>query len=185
MPLIIDYARGYNIDFNSACTGASDAELAILRDDIAYYALGTLGTLGTLGARIARIMTDDNARDYLELEDEVLFAEVCACHSGEREPTEDIVERAERAVRMAEFKEYFTASSMRVIGGALDYWKESADVPVASLKSSIEKRLASDDELMLQVYEFADSLRRVPLISWAVDNVKMFIVHYFMQKRNT
>lgn len=188
MPLIIDYARGYKIDFDIACAGASDAELGILRDDLAYYELNKCNVdasvLNSWKARIAHIMKDDNTRDYLELEDEITFAEAYACYSGDTEPTEDLVQRAEHAVRMAEFKEYFTSSSMRIISGALDYWKENTDVPVTSLKSSIEKRLASDDELMLQVYEFSDSLRRVPLISWAVDNVKMFIVHYFMQKRN-
>jgi hypothetical protein len=204
IPLIIDYMRGYTIDVESIKQTTTNEELQILYDDLQFYGLTELLTrfvgvaegisqevlvdVADLHERVAEIF-EGTGRDYLEVENEQLYHELLEIHDNAKDiaSCEDAIIRAEQAIKFAEFKEYFISSTMRIVGGGLSYWKENAEgnINVPSLKESIENRLMHDDELLTHIYDFADSLSKVPFLSWVVDSVKMFIVHYFMHNRAT
>jgi len=198
---ILDHYRGYTVDFPSLLESADPIRKQVLIDDLHFFGLQHLipSAPNTGGddddhqytkitdiEELKKILTDFTNNFYLQLGDEKLYNEI-TMYLGRSEQSyslhdvQTMCEKAHNAVEFAEYKEYITSWFMKVAGYSLKFWGEKTGVDTNSLHESIETRLSEDDELLGSVHDFSDSMKSFPFLSWTVDNVKLFIVNYFVK----
>ena len=151
-PIILDYMRGYTFSsFSSFNTGYDES---MLWDDMRFYGL----------------------LDKLRAENELLY------HKLAEHPSPETFTEAERTQHLIDFKEYITPYIMKGVDAGLSLWKSKLENPIntSSLRSQISDRIRNDNEFLLQLYEFADIVKHVPVLSVVVDSTRMFIVNYFL-----
>jgi hypothetical protein len=122
---------------------------------------------------------------YLQLGDEQLYNEIMMCLTGPAVDTSVITNyyvRAEQVIAFTEYKEYIVSLFMKVTDVGLKLWGSKTGVATESLYESMKTRLSEDDDLLIRMYEFSDILKNFPFLSWTVDNVRMFIVNYFIKQ---
>lgn len=93
----------------------------------------------------------------------------------------DYYSRAEKVIAFTEYKEYIISLFMKITDVGLKFWGRRTGVATESLYESVKTRLSEDDNLLMHMYEFSDVLKNFPFLSWTVDNVRMFIVNYFIK----
>lgn len=179
MEYIIDHYRGYNVDFDEMFDSSvySPEQLQILKDDMQFF--GVAGDELSVDIEKIKELIDnwyletENPELHRKLQDALEFANLA--------DMADIIDEAERVVAFAEYKECVVSWIMSTARQGLRMWGSRTGMDTDNLKQSISKRLEEDDKLMRSFYDFSETMRSYPFLSWTVDSARMFVVNYFVK----
>lgn len=185
---IIDHFRGYTIDIPYLIETSDTVSRQMLIDDLQFFGI-TQDAPDAQDDRYTSITNIDELKTilsefannyYLRLGDEKLYHEICNEKTiCDAKTLRHQARMAEKAIAFAEYNEYITSWTMKIVGSGLKLWQSKTGVDTSSLHESIETRLSEDDVLLQRVHEFSDTIKEYSFLSWVVDNARMFIVNYF------
>jgi hypothetical protein len=176
--LIVDHYRGYTIDFEALPKGDS-----ILDSELSFFGIRNSVTSVSVTSDWTRELNDYANNYYLKIGDEALYTRIVDGIYDE-DTARKLCESARVVIERSKYKEYITSAFMRIADCGLQFWSDRTHVDTVNLREAIELRLSEDDALLKSLHEFSDTIKMFPFLSWTVDNVRMFLLNYFIKTQS-